>query len=319
MKPRFRFTLAFCTAAVAVAGCGAPIMPVASSAAPAFSSLTASKSTAFLYVAGARGRTFVKIFTYPKIKLVGQVISDENYAKVCSDPKTGHVFVSQTNGLDEYQRGTTKKIATLAAPDGYTELAGCSIDPLSGNVAVVTEGGPAVVLVFSHGTGTPTVYTDPTIASYYYCAYDDSGNLFVLGYGVGKTHVRAGFAELLKGGNVLFDIRLNQSISEPQKLQWDGKFMALELGGTIHRVQVFGTEGKIVSTTILQSGNPAAGGDLWINGNTILGPHGGLTGKGSSVGVWKYPAGGDPIRVTRDVTYKRTDIGDLNLSVMATK
>jgi hypothetical protein len=318
MKPRFEYVLACFTVAVAFTGCSAPVPPVASSATPAFGSALA-KSTELLYVAGARGHTEVKIFTYPTMRLVGHVMSDENFAKVCSDPKTGHVFVSQSDGLDEYQRGGTTKIATLASPDGYGALAGCSIDPISGDVAAVAYAGPGGLLVYPHGTGTPLVYTDARIAAYYYCAYDASGNLFVLGYGVGKTHVRAGFAELLKGGNVLIDIRLNQSISEPQKLQWDGKFMALELGGTIHRVQVFGTEGKIVSTTILQSGNPAAGGDLWINGNTILGPHGGLTGKGSSVGVWKYPAGGDPIRVTRDVTYKRTDIGDLNLSVMATK
>jgi hypothetical protein len=317
MKRYSDFTASFFVFSAFLTGCGAPALSVASSAPQMTDSASAVKGSAFLYVAAAHPQTTVKIFTYPKIRLVGQVPSDESFASVCSDPKTGHVFVSQTHGLDEYMRGQTKKIATLPAPSGYNELEGCSVDPISGDVAVVTEGAPTAVMVYPHGNGTPLIYTDPSIISYYYSSYDASGNLFVLGYGLHNKSITTGFAELATGSNMLTDITLDESVGTPQKLQWDGQYMALDKGGTIYRVRVVGTEGKIVSTTLLGSGNPLAGGDLWIDRNKVLGPYGKPPGEGVGVGLYNYPAGGDPISVTHGVVYKGTIVSDLNLSVLA--
>lgn len=237
---------------------------------------TATKNEALLYVATDFGEnTIVNIFTYPKVKFVGSVTSDMAFARVCSDPKTGHVFVSQNAGLDEYQRGSTTKIATLEAPEGYTQLSGCSIDPLSGDVAAVAYESKGGLLIYPHGTGAPLVYSDPTIHAYYYCSYDASGNLFVLGYGVGNTYITSVFTELPKGGKALRDITLSAFIGYPQKLQCDGKYMALNEGGTIYQVQVSGSNGTIVGSTRLLGDTEGAGGTVWIAGNTVLGPHGG--------------------------------------------
>jgi hypothetical protein len=270
------------------------------------------RNKALLYVASDYGEnTFVNIFTYPRGKFVGNVTSDMSFARVCSDPKTGHVFVSQANGLDEYQRGETTKITTLAAPQGYTQLLGCSIDPLSGDVAAVAYESLGGLLVYRHGTGTPLVYSDPSIHAYYYCSYDDSGNVFVLGYGVGSEYITSVFTELRKGRTTFRDITM-PFIGYPQKLQWDGKHMALNQGGTIYQMQVSGSTGRIVGTTRLLGDTESAGGTVWIAGDTVLGPYGGASAH--RVGTWNYPAGGDPTNVTHRVARKNTIISDINLS-----
>ena len=54
-----------------------------------------------------------------------------------------------------------------------------------------------------------------------------------------------------KGGKAFRDITM-PFVGYPQKLQWDGKHMALNAGGTIYQMQVSGSRGKIVGTTGLR-------------------------------------------------------------------
>ncbi len=70
--------------------------------------------------------------------------------------------------------------------------------------------------------------------------------------------------------------------------------------------------GTIVGTTRLLGDTEPAGGTVWIAGDKVLGPHGGANAR--RVGTWNYPAGGDPIKVTRRVGGKNTIISDINLS-----
>ena len=298
-------------AAVALAGCAVSAPSFAPRTTPASRPAVETKNKALLYVATDYGTTIVNIFTYPDGKFVGSLTSNMAFARVCSDPKTGHVFVSQNNGLDEYQRGETTKITTLEAPEGYTQLLGCSIDPLSGDVAAVAYESKGGLLIYPHGTGTPRVYSDSSIHAYYYCSYDDGGNIFVLGYGVGTEYITSVFTELPKGGVEFRDITM-PFVGYPQKLQWDGKHIALNEGGTIYQMQVSGSTGTIVGTTRLLGDTEPAGGTVWITGNTVLGPHGGASAR--RVGTWNYPAGGNPIKVTRRVGGRNTIISDVNLS-----
>ncbi len=76
-----------------------------------------------------------------------------------------------------------------------------------------------------------------------------------------------------KGGKAFRDITM-PFVGYPQKLQWDGKHMALNAGGTIYQMQVSGSRGKIVGTTGLR-GDTEGGGTAWIAGDTVLGPYGG--------------------------------------------
>jgi hypothetical protein len=311
VKPVARRTFACWLAAVALAGCGASGPSFGPSTTPASRPAVGIKNKALLYVATDYATTIVNIFTYPEGKFVGSLTSDLSFARVCSDPKTGHVFVSQTYGLDEYQRGETTKITTLAAPEGYTQLLGCSIDPLSGDVAAVAYESLGGLLIYPHGTGTPLVYSDPSVHAYYYCSYDDRGNIFILGYGVGTQYITSVFSELPKGGKAFRDITM-PFVGYPQKLQWDGKHMALNEGATIYQMHVSGSTGTIVGTTDLRGDTEPAGGTVWIAGNTVLGPYGG--GSARRVGTWNYPAGGDPIKITRRVGARNTIISDINLS-----
>ena len=114
-----------------------------------------------------------------------------------------------------------------------------------------------------------------------------------------------------KGGKAFRDITM-PFVGYPQKLQWDGKHMALNAGGTIYQMQVSGSRGKIVGTTGLRGDTEGAGGTVWISGDTVLGPYGGESAR--RVGTWNYPAGGDPIKITRRVGGKNTIISDINLS-----
>jgi hypothetical protein len=61
-----------------------------------------------------------------------------------------------------------------------------------------------------------------------------------------------------KGGKAFRDITM-PFVGYPQKLQWDGKHMALNAGGTIYQMQVSGSRGKIVGTTGLR-GDTEGGG-----------------------------------------------------------
>jgi hypothetical protein len=77
-------------------------------------------------------------------------------------------------------------------------------------------------------------------------------------------------------------------------------------------MQVSGSKGTIVGTTGLRGDTEGAGGTVWISGDTVLGPYGGESAR--RVGTWNYPAGGDPIKITRRVGGKNAIISDINLS-----
>jgi len=139
--------------------------------------LPEAKSGDLLYVADSTG--FVCAFTYPKGKQVGQLGVDAS-GGLCSD-KEGNVFVTDLPGEEvvEYAHGGTEPIATLF-PD--VEPNGCSVDPVTGNLATVNRDGSykseSSVSIFEGASGNPTKYNDPELGGLT-CSYDDQGNLFV--------------------------------------------------------------------------------------------------------------------------------------------
>jgi hypothetical protein len=54
------------------------------------------------------------------------------------------------------------------------------------------------------------------------------------------------------------------------------------------------------------------GGITWISGDTVIAGHGYEFAR--RLGVWSYPAGGPPLRRTRQVEKKRFPVTDINLS-----
>ena len=183
-----------------------------------------------IYVSDLLGQV-VEIYTYGHgNKLVGTLTGFFNPEGLCVD-KAGNVWVTNDTSvgvhqITEYAHGGTSPIQNLINSNGNVN--GCSVDLKTGDLAVTNFWGPTEgaggVSIYRHATGTPVSYTDPNIHYYYYCGYDDKGNLYVDGLSSGSNF---GFAELPKGGTAFTDVTLNQTIYLPGGVQWDGKYVAV--------------------------------------------------------------------------------------------
>ncbi len=327
-----RFALTMGVTAVLLAGCGGsqmgvpqtgavpPVRAVAQNAITQSRAHRASGSSGdLLYLGTAHG---ILMLTYPDATLVGTLPSSTRYPYVCADPGNGNVFVAERGVINEYAHGGTSIIATLT-PGPYDDLAGCSVDPTTGNLAIAASGNTSggAILIYSGAQGKAAVYADSTLQHYDYCAYDNRGNLFVAGYGQAgkKGQFGARFAELPAGSSKFTDITINGLgwASFASKVQWDGTYFALHEGSAIYQVQVSGSTGTIVGTTTLNESNdlqdvPA----LWVQGNTVIAPfakH--LERNPHGVAYWRYPSGGNPTKTIRKLTRGKYDIlMDLTLS-----
>jgi len=252
-------------------------------------------------------REWVDVLTYPQGKVVGR-FGNLTPAGQCAD-STGDVFVTNGGNADIliFQQGYFGPQKALNDPGFYAEQ--CSVDPTTGNLAVANTtslGSKAgsVAIYTSFPSGTPTLYTIPKFYYYYYCAYDDEGNLFVDGTGnVGPLpHVMV--AELAKGSSTFTIIKVHKKLTSPGSMQWDGKYMALgdPDAGMLYRLQINGSRAQIVSSTKFAGRKPLY--QFWLTPVTDLGKYRGKLliaqeccgGTNQSLGYWKYPAGGRAIQ-----------------------
>lgn len=254
-------------------------------------------------------------------KLVGTITGFFNPEGLCVDT-TGDVWVTNDTSegehqILEYAHGSTTPTQTLDDPDGRVN--GCSVDPITGNLAVTNFWGPyegaGGVSIYPHGSGSPVSYTDSNIYYYYYCGYDNKGDLFVDGLGYGSTF---GFAELPSGSSSLVDIGLDQTIYLPGGVQWDGEYLAVgdqvavkhSFTSTIYQFSISGSTGTEVGTTILTGSNQVA--QFWLpkvdagkktgQATRVIGPN----GDGKDTLFWTYPAAGSP---TKTISGEQDPIG----------
>ena len=178
-----------CAAAAMLQGCGGPQPPIGvSGAASQTSALTgrADRGTSWMLPEAASESLLyvldqheVTVYKYPQGKLVGKLKNKNLYLAdgACVDMK-GDVYVANygTDQLFEYRHGGKDLVRTIRPPVGST---GCTVDPATGNLAVAGNSG---LVVYKRARGEPTVYTNSAFEAYYYCGYDDQGNLFVDGY-----------------------------------------------------------------------------------------------------------------------------------------
>jgi hypothetical protein len=215
------------------------------------------------------------VYTYPKGKLVGYLYGLSPRG-LCSN-ENGDVFVTSGYDVYEYPHGRAKPVAILA--DQYPQ--GCSVDPTTGNLAVVNQRHVSVFPPKRRDRwGIPRTY-EPGASSF--CAYDNAGNLFVDGNSSGSLVL----FELPKGGKRFKTIALNQSIGEAGNIQWDGRYLAIadEYASTIDQFAISGSTGTQAGATQL---NGATGiGQFWIQGGTVVVPD-----RIKHLGFWNYPAGG---------------------------
>ena len=207
-----------------------------------------------LYVANF---TTVGVYSYPQGALEGQLTGFSYPYGDCTDKK-GHVYITDiaANAIVEYAHGGTQPIRTLSVPgDGAY---GCGGDPLSGDLAVTSEGNDSGdggdVAIFRKAKGSPKIYTDPDLLNYGNCSYDDAGNLFLVGTYPHSYH-NAKLAELRYGTKSLKTIKLDYPLGWIGGVQWDGQYLAVgqAVKAEIDRYRISAGNGTLVGTIPLPS------------------------------------------------------------------
>jgi hypothetical protein len=279
--------------------------------APAARIAEAAKKQALLYISEYGGGV-VDVFTYPQGIFTGTLSGLSGTLEgECAD-KAGDVWIVQAGGhpsVSEFAHGGSNPITSLS--DQGENPYGCSVDPVTGDLAVTSEFSATKfqgsVSIWKKASGTPTKYVDPAIELVLWCGYDDEGNLFVDGLPPGSGHDfrrdPAGsqpdfaLAELPEGSQNFTNVTLAK-VRFPGNLQWDGSEMTVgdpahAKGSAIDRLQISGSQAKIIGTTILKGSYEVFGS--WIAGGTVIGPDEGPSI--DAVQLWRYPAGGKPYKV----------------------
>jgi DNA-binding beta-propeller fold protein YncE len=252
-----------------------------------------AKNAELLYVSSVLTGD-VYVYSYSTQQLMGTLTGFEQPYGLCAD-KAGNVWIVNDGASEivEYAHGGTSPIATLSDPGEYPE--GCSVDPVTGNLAVTNfyaTSGTGSVSIYAGAQGTPHLYVDPAMANYRFCGYDARGNLFVDGVTGSSAFA---FAELPKGSSSFTDIALNQKIEWPGGVQWDGKYVAVgdTDAGIIY--QTNGAKGQVKGSTQLGGANYV--NQFWIDATgkkrkreSVVAPSQG----GGVAGIYRYPAGGSP-------------------------
>jgi len=234
----------------------------------------------------------VYVYTYPQAKLQGTLTGFNAPGGECVD-KSGDVFITNGRGdsVDEYAHGAKMPKASLAAP-GQTWS--CSVDPTTGNLAVLflSPSQGEGVTIYPHGQGSPTFFYASPNAALAYCGFDNSGNLFLDG---GTDYERVSFWEIPKGKNKFNEVSIAGEFYSAGQVQWDGKYLAIEdlAFDTISRVQFSGSSGSVVGVTTLGKMAFDSAYQSWIQTGTMLVPYTTQKNRTPTVGLWRYPAGGN--------------------------
>ena len=157
------------------------------------------------------------------------------------------------------------------------------------------------IAVYRHQGRKPLIYSDPNVSGFYFCAYDDAGNLFA-----DNPNIDDLIDVLPKGGTRLGEITLGEAIF-PASIQWNGDSLAIASGCCgkhgdipVYQVQVIGSSGTVTGPTLLSSVDHrrGLGFQLRIQGKIIAGPDR-AQGQRDFLNFWRYPRGGKPLRVIR--------------------
>jgi hypothetical protein len=240
----------------------------------------------------------VYVYSWPGLKLKGTLTGFYAPNGLCAD-KAGNVFVANedTSQIFEYAHGGTSPINKLSDPGQYP--VGCSVDPTTGNLAVTNidtpKGGPGNVAIYAHSSGTPATYTIPSFYYYFFCGYDNKGDLFVDGTASGSAFE---FAELPSGATSLESITLNQTIDFPGGVEWDGEYVAIgdQEQPYIYEFAVSGTTGTLARSTPLDGTDDVS--QFWIPGGHVVAPD----FLNNEVQVFDYPTGGTAIKAIPNIT-----------------
>lgn len=320
-----RYALCSCVAAGMLAGCSGSQPPIGAYGAPGampqspaiatHAALVGSwvqpeaKSGDLLY-AITTGERYVYVMTYPEIRFAYKLGPFRNTATtqgLCTDT-FGNVYVVTTarNQADIYvykhDSTTSTRVLQVRAGSRF-----CSVDPATGDLAVVFDDAYQGVAIYRKARGSPKTYKFANAHFLFYLAYGDDGKLYV---SQAPINGQAGVAVVANGQ--LHFIALGKAITQLLKLQWN---RGLLIGTTVahgappnYRQEVYlikleeQHQGRVVQSLALDRKSkerPYYNYAGWIQGNTLIAPDHGL----GTLDFWKYPQGGDPersVHVTAD-------------------
>jgi hypothetical protein len=302
-----------CSAAAAMlAGCGGSQPPIAAPGAmpqtPAIATLAdrgkswmlpEAKSEDLLYASDVHNNV-VDVYSFPRGKYVGMLTGFGQPYGLCVDA-AGDIFVPDfvNSRIVEYGHGEETPKATLDDA-GYSPL-DCSVDPKTGNLAVtnnVAAGkGQGSILIYVGAKGTPQTYVDPKTYYYFYCTYDDNGNLYFDGGAEsGNSSDNTSHYELLQVHRNRFrpiGIHWNPRDPKPQAggLHWFRGHLAIaklnhDTSSSLYEVDP--RSGRILESAPLSDSVGVE--DFFIRGSTIVSPN------YDAIQFWRYPSGGSPTK-----------------------
>ena len=311
-----RIALAYCVAATTVAGCNGPqasTVPASESFLDLGASAVAhdqklgpvgASSEDLVYLSyGSCGfsqcSAEVAVYTFPGGQPIGTWNAAGYALGACSD-EAGNVFITYILGsigeILEFAHGGTTPVATLSDPTGSPVA--CSVDPLSGNLAVAD--GVGALLIYRNASGSPTTYSYPGV-SFDGVTYDNKGNVFVDGLTGGQSPQFV-LAKLPKGGNSFENITVNEQVAGVGELGWDRKYLTIGQSAwyknemnLIDRFEIRGTSGRFESAT--QPRRIRGGVDQYsiVHEQIIIAyswkPCSAICNDVGTVGIWHYPSG----------------------------
>jgi hypothetical protein len=248
-----------------------------------------------LYYSGAgQYGNVTYMLSFPKGKLVG---SFEGNGAVCPD-NAGNVWLAGypnryvSQGLAEFAHGGETPIRTLDVPSLPND---CAVDPVTGNIAVVSAKG--YVYIYSGTSSTPRTFTTNFGAGS--CTYDSSGNLFIVGFRPKGYGERAVVAELTRGAkNFKRRWGYRNDTGNLSGIRWDGTYITIGTGlFTTPSVTRFSMRGRHLKAQegLLFKGLASIGA-YSIQGSKIVLTNNGGIGKYASIYMYPYPARGRPIK-----------------------
>jgi hypothetical protein len=295
-----------------LAGCGMP----AASLTPHQSFSSAARGAAIspdawkgslLYVGGDQ-ETY--IFNYPGGRLLGTIATGS--FGMCSDAR-GHVFVTRVKAILEFSHLGHLVNTYNAAGTAYS----CAVDPTTQNFAVVvfclSGCGDSIAVYRQNFQGPPRTFHDSKLHSMLYCGYDAAGNLYVDGYDNNNKFM---ISELPAGAQRFSNITFSHNIAAAAQIQWDGTYMTVEtrFEPKIYRLKISHSRGKIVSATqFIHIGARAA--QSWIQGKAVIVPTGPGSKRPKVVGIWKYPQGGNEMKLLSGFIPPERQIDGVTVSV----
>lgn len=211
----------------------------------------------------------------------------------CAD-RRGNVWITDDGKVLEYAHGGAAPVGSL-----NVDATACAINPRNGDLALTNQSSGDIA-IYKNAKGTPKVYSDPNVPGFFYCAYDNAGNLFIT-----ADSTQYSLAELAKGANAIATITYPKA-GYLGSVFWDGSYLVIAESGeynipvTLDQVVVAGSQATIVSSLELfavhHKRRNEPGTQYTLFKGTIVGPNHSPRREARFVNFWQYPNGGDPVK-----------------------